>query len=118
MTATTKPIVSLDSIYDAMRECFREAITIGRNWHAVTVGVDGSPYTRMEVSKCYSELEYFGGEPTTPLTVWTMNGDSSVSEEDIDAFVDEFNPAEQFDGYGGLSELVRKLESAGFTVEV
>jgi hypothetical protein len=118
MTATSKPTVTLDSIYDAMFKAYREAITTGRNWHAVTVGVDGEPYLRMEVSRCYSELEYFGGEPTTPLTVWSMQGDSSVSEDEIDAYVDAFEPAEQFAGYGGVSELVRKLEEAGFTVEV
>lgn len=116
MTAT-KPTVKLDDVYDAMTEAFREAITTGRNWHAVTVGVDGIPYTREEVSRCVSESEYFGkGEPH-PVTVWSMSGDSSVSEDEIDAAVDAFEPAEQFAGYGGVGELVRKLEAAGFDVE-
>lgn len=117
MSTMTKPVVSLDAVYDTMRTAFRAALTSGRNWHAVTVGTDGDPYTREEVSRCVSESEYFGkGEPY-PVTVWSMTGDSSVSAEDIQDEVDAFDPAAQFEGYGGVEELTAKLERAGFVVE-
>ena len=117
MSTTTKPVVSLDAVYDAMREAFRAAITTGRNWHAVTVGADGEPYAREAVSRCVSEAEYFGkGEPH-PVTVWSMTGDTSVDADDIDGEVDAFEPADQFEGTGGVEELTARLERAGFTVE-
>lgn len=112
-----KPVVRLDDIYDAMRDCFRQAITAERNWHAVTVGVDGTPYVREEVSRSVSESEYYAEGKPYPVTVWSMSGDSSVSSDGIDGEVDAFEPSEQFAGHGGVDELVRKLEQAGFTVE-
>ena len=118
MSTTTKPTVRIDDIYDAMREAFRAALTAGRNWHAVTVGTDGVPYAREEVSRCMSESEYYRKGSPHPVTVWSMNGDSSVSAEDIDAETDAFEPADQFEGTGGVGELVRRLESAGFDVEM
>jgi hypothetical protein len=116
MTAT-KTTVTLDSIYDAMRECYKNSLTAGCNWHAVTVGTDGVPYCREEVSRCVSESEYFGrGEPY-PVTVYSVNGCSEISEDEIDNEVDAFDPVEQFAGYGGIEELISKLETAGFSVE-
>lgn len=112
----TNPVVYLDEIYDEMRKCFRAALTSGRNWHAVTVGADGTPYCREEVNRCVSESEYFGKGDPYPVTVWSMNGDASVSADAIDSEAEQFDPADQFAGYGGVPELVRKLETAGFTV--
>ena len=114
MTAT---IVTLDSIFDAMRSCFRAALVSGRNWHAVTVGADGVPYVREEVSRSYSESEYFGTCHPHAVTVWSMSGDSSVDTDEIDNAVLEFDPADQFAGDGGISALVKRLETAGYTVE-
>lgn len=112
------PTVRLDDIYDAMRTAFRAALESGRNWHAVTVGTNGTPYVREETSKCCSESEYFGqGEPY-PVTVCWLNGDSSVPADEIDAAVESFEPADHFAGYGGVEELVNNLEIAGFTVEI
>ena len=46
-----------------------------------------------------------------------MTGDSSVDADDIDGEVDAFEPADQFEGYGGVEELTARLERAGFAVE-
>jgi len=113
----TKTVVRLSDIYDAMRTAYRAALTTGRNWHAVTVGTDGEPYTREEVSRCESEAEYYGRGTPHPVTVWGMTGDSSVDADDIDGEVDAFEPADQFEGYGGVEELTARLERAGFAVE-
>ena len=111
-------IVTLDSIFDSMRSCFRAALASGRNWHAVTVGIDGVPYVRESVNPSYSESEYFGTETgACPVTVWSMSGDSSVDSEEIDNAVLEFDPAAQFAGYGGIPELTKKLARAGFVVD-
>jgi hypothetical protein len=117
MTTTERPVVRLDDVYGAMREAFRAALTAGRNWHAVTVGCDGTPYVREEVSRCASEAEYYRQDRPHPVTVWSMAGDSSVGVDEVDAEVDAFDPADQFGGNGGVGELVRKMEEAGFTVE-
>lgn len=119
MTAQANTMtVSMDDVYDAMRKCYAEAIRTGRNWHAVTVGVDGIPYLREEVSRSESESEYFGRGNPHPVTVWSMKGDASVDADEQEATVDSFDPAEQFAGYGGVEEVIRKLEAAGFTVEL
>ncbi len=116
--ATTKPTVRMDEVYDAMRKCFRQALESGRNWHAVTVGADGDPYVRVEVSRCESESEYFGKGDPYPVTVVGMNGDSSVPADEIDAAVDAFDPKDWFIGFLPLEEVIRKPETAGFAVEV
>ncbi len=115
---TTKPMVRMDEVYDAMRKCFRQALESGRNWHAVTVRTDGIPYVRVEVSQSVSESEYFGKGDPYPVTVMGMNGDSSVPADEIDAEVDAFDPKDRFIGFITLDEIVAKLETAGFEVEV
>lgn len=119
--AATTVTVKLDEVYDAMRACLRASLVSGRNWHAVTVGADGVPYCREEVSRCVSESEYFGkGEPY-PVTVYSVQGSSHFESrvEDIDSEVDAFDPVEQYVDpfHGSENALVAKLETAGFTVE-
>lgn len=118
MTSTTKTEVYLNDIYDAMRECFRRALAAGRNWHAVTVWPQGDIVIRDEVSPCYSESEYFKRGDCYPLTVWHTRGDGGdlLSEDEIEAEVDAFDPQEQFRGLGGVEQLVKDLEAAGYVV--
>lgn len=106
----------LDEVYDAMRECYRRVLVTCRGWHAVTVGRDGKPYVRMEISKCVSQAEYFQQGDTYPVTVWSRTGnpDPGLSEDEIEDEVLAFEPSEQFDN---LDEIVERLEKAGYTVE-
>lgn len=117
-TIENKVTVTLDSIYDAMRECFAASMK-NTHWNAVTVGTDGTPYCREEVSPCYSESEYFGKGIPYPVTVWTRKGDmDGLSDDEIESEMEAFDPADEFTGYGGIDAIIGILETAGFAVEI
>lgn len=114
---TTKAPVYLDDVFDAMCQCYRQALTRGRNWHAVTVGTDGEPYVREEVNRGnVSREEYFREGRPHPVTVWGEEGKGSLDDNEVEEAVDAFDPVEEL-GRGGAAELRRRLEEAGFTVE-
>jgi hypothetical protein len=77
----TKTEVSMNDVEREIISAMTQADDKGRNWWAVRVGTDGTPYTSEEVSRCESESEYFGHAPH-PVTVWTHTSNGSSSPGD------------------------------------
>jgi hypothetical protein len=91
--------VSRVGLFDAMAE-FEKLCDTDQMWHAVRIGVDGTPYVSTEASPCYSESEYFGRDPH-PITLTSRTGhgqcvlpddwcdDDGLLQDEIDRLIAE-----------------------------
>lgn len=110
-----KVAINLDDIWDAMREAVKNAVESGRNWHMVVVNTDGRCVVREDTSDGVWQSEYFAKETPHPVTVWKVRGEQYADYDMSD--LDNWKPRDEFKGYGGVDELIRRLESAGYEVE-
>ena len=104
---TTASVTQIENLFESVEQAIIDFGFAGlrgehaQNWHALRVAPDGSTYTSMEVSPCYSEREYFSRTPHT-LTIHSARGDcwSPSPDENPGWGVNEDGTLDLTDWYG------------------
>ena len=111
---TDQTTISLQDVTRKIMEAYRDSLDHGGGrWFYVRVWPSGKITAGMEVSPCYPESEYYRRGTPHPISVWSKQSNSDMTdaeiEEEMDSIDDNWlDPIRQ--------DAREALEQAGYTV--